>query len=163
MIYLQPIGFVNGELLVMLSKELERKFSKITGGVSILEQLNLPQQCYNPQRKQFNSTCILMLMEPRWITLGITSEDIYADGMNFVFGEAELNGSRAIVSIYRLKGLKLFERLVKESIHEIGHVLGLKHCKNRYCVMSFSNSVYEVDLKTSEFCETCKNKLGIRL
>ena len=161
MIYLQPIGFVNGELLVKLSKELERKFSKITGGVTVLEPLDLPWQCYNPQRRQFNSTCILKLMEPRWITLGIISEDIYADGMNFVFGEAELNGSRAVVSIYRLTGSKLFERLVKEATHEIGHVLGLKHCKNRYCVMSFSNSIYEVDLKTSEFCETCKNMLGI--
>lgn len=163
MIYLQPIGDIDEELLTKLSKELEKKFSKITGGVVILKKVEPPQQCYNPQRDQFNSTCILMLMRPRWITLGIIDRDIYADGMNFVFGEAELNGSRAIVSLYRLKGPKLFERLVKEATHEIGHVLGLKHCKNRYCVMSFSNSIYEVDLKTSEFCETCRNKLGIRL
>ena len=159
MIHIQPVGVIDRELLIKLSKELERKFSRITGGVIIKKQIDLPWECYNPLRRQFNSTCILRRLEPKWITLGITDVDIYAEGLNFVFGEAELNGSRAIVSIHRLKGLKLFERLVKEATHEIGHVLGLTHCKNRHCVMSFSNSIHEVDLKTSEFCESCRSKL----
>ena len=43
----------------------------------------------------------------------------------------------------------------KEAIHEIGHVLGLKHCKNN-CVMQFSNTLYEAKAKPSILCNNCK-------
>jgi archaemetzincin len=47
----------------------------------------------------------------------------------------------------------------KETLHELGHILGLEHCPNPRCVMSFSNSIYDVDRKEARFCEMCKKKL----
>ncbi len=161
MIYIQPIGNVKKELLNFLAEKLKTKFWKIAGDVKILKEIDLPFSCFNSLRKQFNSTCILCSLEPRWITLGVIDADLYANRMNFVFGEAELNGHRAVVSLYRLRGNKLYERAVKEATHEIGHVLGLKHCRNMKCVMSFSNSIEFVDLKSEDFCEVCRSKLGI--
>ncbi|MEM0332454.1 MAG: archemetzincin, partial [Archaeoglobaceae archaeon] len=97
MIYLQPLGSYPN-LIETLALELEKKFYSIAGNVKIMPLRELDKYCYNPFRKQYNSTCLLFRLEKRWITLGITEVDIYADNMNFVFGEAEIFGSRALVS-----------------------------------------------------------------
>jgi len=94
--------------------------------------------------------------------LGITPYDIYSDGLNFVFGIATPMGRGAVVSYARLKtpNRELFlSRLRKEVTHEMGHVFGLKHCTIPGCVMNFSNSLYEVDLKGEDFCPKCKREL----
>jgi archaemetzincin len=69
----------------------------------------------------------------------------------------------AIVSIYRLqrgadKGV-LRDRLVKESLHELGHTYGLDHCARSECPMSVSPSVLEIDQKLKRFCSRCTNLL----
>jgi archaemetzincin len=99
--------------------------------------------------------------------LGVTDVDIYADKASFIFGQAELHGKAAIVSIYRLKnngndrkdtGLVL-SRVLKEAVHEMGHTLGLKHCNLRRCVMYFSKNIEDTDTKSYLFCEDCKYML----
>ncbi|HVP27089.1 MAG TPA: matrixin family metalloprotease, partial [Candidatus Bathyarchaeia archaeon] len=87
---------------------------------------------------------------------------------NYVFGEAESPGKAALISLYRLKpefygkkpNTELFiERSTKEAVHEIGHTLGLNHCSNPFCVMYFSNSIFETDRKQSLFCNKCYLKI----
>lgn len=163
MIRIRPLGSVNSEILYFLKNGL----SQVFGAAKILSEIKLPKDCYNSLRDQYNSTCILRRLEPIWITLGVTDVDMYANGLNFVFGEAEVGGTRAVVSTYRLRlnaDMELLKiRLLKEAIHEIGHVLGLRHCKDRSCVMCFSNSVFEVDIKSANYCVRCRSKLrGLR-
>ena len=55
-----------------------------------------------------------------------------------------------------------YGRIIKESVHELGHVFGLRHCENRKCVMHFSNSIEDTDIKTHVFCKNCKNILRIK-
>ncbi|MCS7144209.1 MAG: archaemetzincin family Zn-dependent metalloprotease [Archaeoglobaceae archaeon] len=159
MIQLQPLGEVDEELVEWLAKELKKVFDT---EILILPAIPLPSNCYN-KRGQYNSTCILSTLKVSKRTLAITSEDLYAKGLNFVFGEAEVGGLKAIVSYYRLKfGVSREElkiRLLKEAVHELGHVFGLTHCKVNGCVMNFSNNVLEVDKKTSSFCEKCLSKI----
>lgn len=105
-------------------------------------------------------------------TIFITREDLFAGDLNFIFGLAQ--GRRCIVATARLdprfygetdmeKAKKLFsERVVKEAIHELGHTLGLPHCTDSKCVMSFSNSIEDVDLKGMHFCSKC-NELKSQL
>lgn len=103
------------------------------------------------------------------IVLGITGADIYAGDLNFVFGQAELNGNYALVSTARLRNTfygapeedeKLFnKRISTEVVHELGHIFGLNHCLSTRCVMFFSNSILDTDRKGDEFCNLCKEKL----
>jgi archaemetzincin len=44
--------------------------------------------------------------------------------------------------------------LAKEALHEVGHLLGLEHCKNR-CIMSLSESRAEAEKKPSQLCQSC--------
>jgi archaemetzincin len=102
--------------------------------------------------------------------LGVTDEDLYAENLNFVFGQAYSPGKTAVISTLRLNPTfykqkpneNLFiERVVKEAAHEVGHTFGLKHCPIMTCVMSFSNSVGDVDRKTKYLCEGCRKELPI--
>jgi pyruvate-formate lyase-activating enzyme len=46
--------------------------------------------------------------------------------------------------------------VLKEAIHELAHVFGLHHCDDWHCVMSFSNSLADADLKGHNFCSRCR-------
>lgn len=120
------------------------------------------------QRNQFYSTAILQAMQPfvekGARLLAVTSLDLYVPVLTFVFGEAQLSGSCAVVSLHRLReefyGLParadlMRERLVKEAVHELGHTFGLRHCDDWRCVMTSSHGVERLDVKGAEFCFTC--------
>jgi len=132
-------------------------------------------QCYNRFRGQYHAEALAAYVSriKRYggsIAVALFDLDAYVPQLNFVFGLA-LPGLR-VATVYtpRLRYMaddKLFiERLRKEVLHEVGHVLGLEHCSNRRCVMSFSNSILEVDAKEARFCVRCTDKLarrGVRL
>lgn len=76
-----------------------------------------------------------------------------------------MGGSSAIVSCHRLTeefyGLPrdldlLANRLLIESVHELGHTLHLNHCDDFRCVMASSHAVEWIDIKDSGFCEDCR-------
>ena len=99
--------------------------------------------------------------------MGVTAFDLFVPGMNFVFGEARCPGSAAVISTLRLKPkagkARLFkERVLKEATHEIGHMLGLRHCDDALCVMHFSERIEETDEKKWTFCEDCLTSLERR-
>ena len=96
--------------------------------------------------------------------LGLVDVDVFAVGLNYVFGEAYLPGRASLVSIWRLRPEFYGERadsgvfglrILKEAVHELGHTLGLKHCSQRLCVMHFSNSIFDTDRKQSLLCSQC--------
>ena len=102
-----------------------------------------------------------------WKLLGITGNDLYIPILTFVFGEAQLGGASAIVSYHRLTqefyGLPhdldlLANRLLIESVHELGHTLHLTHCEEFRCAMASSHAVEWIDIKDSGFCEDCLAK-----
>ncbi|NMM47932.1 archaemetzincin [Marinigracilibium pacificum] len=83
-----------------------------------------------------------------------------------IFGLAHRPGRSAIVSDYRTKTIsqsKSLERLKKISIHEVGHNLGLKHCKSGLvCVMQdAAESIKTIDNVSLDLCSSCQNKLKI--
>ena len=98
--------------------------------------------------------------------LGVVGVDLFVPELNFVFGLAE--GDHA-VGLARLRAGKLGaadsslfrQRVAKEAVHELGHTYGLGHCPNRHCVMAFSNSLHDTDVKSQEFCPICRERLGL--
>jgi archaemetzincin len=125
-------------------------------------------------RGQYNSSAILHQMRQRPAgeglkRLAIAEVDLFVPVLTFVFGEAQIGGANAIVSVHRLReefyGLpgddaKLDERLAKEALHELGHTLGLRHCLDWRCAMASSHSVERLDLKSAAFCRPCLRILG---
>lgn len=128
-----------------------------------------PEIAYDPTRGQYNSTRLLaeLLHDPRrppWRILGVAGVDLFTPVLTFVFGEAQLDGRAAVVSTHRLQaelyGLPenrqlLAERLLKESMHELGHTAGLVHCHDPGCVMQVSTYVEDIDIKPAMFCLRC--------
>jgi archaemetzincin len=128
-------------------------------------------QAYNPERKQyFSSKLLASLKKSERVerVVGIADVDLYVPRLNFVFGEADVGSGTAVVSLYRLRqeyyGLApdealFLERTTKEIVHELGHTFGLGHCPNNKCVMHFSNSLPDTDLKEAHFCSKCRPKI----
>ena len=131
-------------------------------------------QAYNAEGKQYHSSKLLTSLneserpERDERVVGIVDVDLYVPRLNFVFGEADVLSRTAVVSLCRLRqeyyglapddGLFL-ERATKEIVHELGHTFGLRHCPNNKCVMHFSNSLADTDLKEAHFGDKCRPKI----
>jgi archaemetzincin len=167
-ITLKPLGNVADEIMEGLKDRVGGIFHcpvEIKTGFSDLAQ------AYNPERKQYLSSKLLASLEKSGgdeRVVGIADVDLYVPRLNFVFGEADIVSGTAIVSLCRLRqeyyGLDpdealFLERATKEIVHELGHTFGLGHCPNNKCVMHFSNSLADTDLKEAHFCNKCRPRI----
>jgi archaemetzincin len=165
-LHLLAVGEVPRDLLEDLSQRFEDHWQV---PCRILSAVLGADFALHAQRQQFHSTPILARMERElqpdtWRLLGITTADLYVPVLTFVFGEAQLTGRCALVSTHRL-GQEFFglppdhalfhERVLKESVHELGHTFGLMHCSDHACVMAASHGVEWIDLKGATFCGAC--------
>jgi len=128
-----------------------------------------PVGSFDPRRQQHSSTKILKwLLEARpphaVKVVGITDVDLFIPILTFVYGEAQLGGTAAVVSTARLlsdNGFRpdpvvLSSRLTKECLHELGHTFGLLHCSSPGCVMARSVNLVQVDAKEAALCHDCQ-------
>ena len=166
LLHLLPVGTVEGRLLVELRRELEAMF-KVRCDV-IRRPLD-PEFAFHPERMQYHSTELLERLRNEvapdsWRLLAVAQVDLFMPILTFVFGEAQISDKCAVVSVHRLRqefyGLpadrqRLQERLLKEAVHELGHTLGLTHCRDYGCAMAASHSVEWIDIKGREFCANC--------
>ena len=153
-----------------LLPQLTSPLSEILGSHIFLGKVNPELEKFlDEERRQYNAADIISNFEKnsrkQGKTILITSVDLYIPIFTFIFGLAKLNGITGIVSSCRLKkefyGLPpddelLIKRLVKEVIHEFGHLFNLRHCSNYKCVMASSNTADELDIKNQDFCLTCR-------
>ena len=132
------------------------------------------ERAFDQSRGQHNSTALVAQVlkafpDSRDKYILVVEVDLFIPVLTFVFGEAQLNGTAAIVSTHRLQnqfyGLAhdyplMLARLEKEIVHELGHTFGLYHCRQFECVMRSSTYVEEIDLKRSVLCPACRSLLA---
>lgn len=156
------MGFWDDGLLQHIARRVSDAFGL---PALVLREAPLPGGAYAPDRDQYNSTDVLKSID-RYIpddalrVLAVTNADLFVPMMNFVFGEAAVDGRVSLISLHRLRpefyanspDEQLFVgRVMKEAIHELGHTFGLRHSANPNSVMYFSSNIVDTDRKSAEF------------
>ena len=165
-----PIGKTDTATIIWIKENLAKAFPNAKC-VVVDDNLPLRKEAFDENRKQYNSHMVLSEVQSYAAAktgldrvLGVVDTDIFVPELNFVFGEATCHRKAALISLWRLKpefygeptDTPLFlERALKEAVHELGHTLGLGHCPRTSCVMHFSNSISDTDIKQSLFCDRC--------
>ncbi len=163
---LAALGDVPPAVLDHVESTLGRAFAL---GVRRLLPLAEPRAAYSPERSQWSSPQLLATLLARVPPgaarlLGLTERDLFVPVLSFVFGQAQLGGRVALVSLARLRpefyGLAadpavLERRAGVEAVHELGHTFGLVHCLDRSCPMSLSIDLPNLDRKSARPCHGC--------
>lgn len=125
-----------------------------------------PEFAYLPPRGQYAAGKILQSLESLPLgakfKLGIVSVDICTPILKFVFGESQLGGKAAVISLCRLGGddpAHIYLRAAKIGLHEIGHLLGIGHCRAPDCLMVFSSNLEKLDSLPLRFCSVCEYEI----
>lgn len=136
----------------------------------ILPAVELPDDAYVPLRGQFDATIIIKklagIADGAPFKLGIIARDLCSPILSFVYGESQLGGKAALVSLHRLfddDPETYYQRAAKISLHEVGHLLGLGHCWEHFCIMRFSSNIEALDMLSIGFCPACEYEINRRL
>ena len=172
-IQLVPVGKVDSAILDYLALALP---AGVGGPCTVARKGIDPREAFDARRQQFHSTLLLtrladLPLEDGACALGVADVDLFIPILTYVFGEARIGGRVAIFSATRLKqefyGLPqdqvlFYDRCEKEALHELGHTFGLVHCPFYDCVMHYSNSIEDVDVKSATWCRDCAEKPSLR-
>lgn len=165
-----PINAIDLAFLTRLALCLEERFLFT---VVVESTVRFPATTLNSVRKQLFLNTLLAKVgaatpHVEGYRLAVTEFDLYRTSHQFIFGDASEDGRTAALSLHRLRAEfygeeadsnLLFQRALKEAVHDLGHVLGLKHCYNARCAMYSPGSIYDTDNKLSHFCETCEKRV----
>lgn len=169
-IALKPLGIIADQVMENLESRATGIFHCPVETETGLDDL---AEAYDPERKQYLSSRLLSAVgragrDERIV--GIADVDLYVPRLNFVFGEADMSSGTAVISLYRLRPeyygsapdeVLFLDRATKEIVHELGHTFGLEHCPDPRCVMHFSNSLADTDVKEPRFCGKCRPKVMV--
>lgn len=161
---------INESLVDILKQHLAQTFDR---QIDVRRKNGNLEYAYKADRKQYNSPRILSRLQrikkgDADKILGVVDVDLYSAGYDFVYGEAKPSSGVATLSIYRLHpknrsknsvSKKFQERMVREALHEVGHLYGLGHCEDAKCVMRACTCLPEVDAAGNKFCSECAARL----
>lgn len=166
MILISPLGEFAPDLAEAVSREIRRVFRLPAVVQPLAVRIGA---AYDPERNQYHSTPLLEQVAaaapaPAIKVLAVVAVDLFIPILTHVYGEAQLGGRACIVSSFRLNAgpgaahppEKCAGRIVKESIHELGHTFGLRHCRDERCIMHYCRSEADVDRKSDQLCRYCR-------
>lgn len=165
-----PLGEVDFMIVNRLAAEIGPVFNR---SVDILKGMKMPVEAHNIIRNQYYATVLLQKLErskanSREIIIGICEEDLYIPDERNVLAYCDTLAGTSVVSLFEIRqefyGLpeddkKIFPRLLKESIHQLGHLFDLTDCRNPKCVNYYSQMMNDIDNKSEKFCDICRRQL----
>jgi predicted Zn-dependent protease len=186
-------GKVTKEVLVNLAKHLGGMNANVTPGKIDMHGYNLVKKCetraYNHRRKQvnYNTLADLITKDPflmhhrREQIVVLVNSDLYAPGLNWVFGGYHRVNNRDIIIVSLARTGNDPIHLKHILLHESGHMYGAappkrsntyeqlgSHCSNE-CVMqqkmdiqSSKRHVHSLERKGKTFCSQCVNDMRKR-
>jgi archaemetzincin len=172
-IALQPFGNFNQEEIDSVAKGISNFYTK---EVFVFKPIDIPLNFYNKSINQYSADSLtIFLSKLRNDTVvevvGLTHEPLFTikkdSRMSYfdekIFGMGYQPGNSCVVSDYKFrtdKRILFVSRLRNVIKHEIGHNLGLGHCKNDKCIMSEMNGDLKIlDDSGDTYCEKCRKTL----
>lgn len=183
-IAIQPLGEIQTSLILNISNSLRDTYGQ---NIIVQQEIKMyPDAFINIKSPRYRADSILKFLKrdkPDSVDyiLGVTAQDISTTKYEIfpikikqpeskykdwgVFGLGQCPGNSCVISTFRIgkvtEQLKTV-RMQKVAVHEVGHNFGLKHCKDKSCVMTDAvESIKTVDQAQLALCDKCKRKLGI--
>jgi len=159
-----PIGYVDALAVSVVAANLQ---TLIGLNAATLPSRPDPQYAYLPLRSQYGAGQIIKALESMndgaRFKLGIVKCDLCTPILKFVFGESQLGGKAAVMSLHRLMdkdSARTYLRAAKIGVHETGHLLGIGHCRAPDCLMAFVSTIEKLDGLPLRFCTACQYEIS---
>lgn len=163
LVYIQPLGDVNLQHI----KTIEASIKNVYGlDCTILPAVADDKSLSSASTSQYSAPKIMSrYYSKKDYVIVVTESDMVhwksiSQPNESIMGLARMGGPTSVVSTYKLNADQ--ERLGKLAVHELGHNLGLLHCRSkRNCVMKdIEGSVEKLDNAAADLCNSCKHKLN---
>jgi predicted Zn-dependent protease len=156
-----PLGDVAYEDAELVRAILQEDFPRAR--VLAVSPLELPAEARHAARGQYDAAQLLFMLggltdDPSIRLVAITEPDLHVARLNFVFSAAQPHGNVMVMSFARLRppaagGPDLrADRYRKLLRRGLGFTFGLATVPDRACVMSYANSLDELDAKGDAWC-----------
>jgi archaemetzincin len=160
-----PVGSVPDLILEIIASNIDAHLNLPS---KILPFFLPPAEALDKRRQQYDAAKMLQAFSVLNLkrfqkVVAVCTEDLFVPILTHVHGEAQQGGKFAVVSLFRLHhdpilgGLTslFYERAVKVTLHEIGHLFSLLHCADKRCLMHFSSTLDQLDATPIYFCRYC--------
>lgn len=163
---LVPVGTVDDLAMTVVAAHLQALMGLDT---AIAMRQAAPENAYQRGRHQYDAWKIVQTLSGGHagpaLVLGVTALDICTPILTFVFGESQLGGNTALVSLCRITAENrdlTYTRAAKIALHEVGHLLGIGHCRRPACLMTFTATIARLDDLNLWFCDACDVEVSRR-
>jgi len=174
LIAIQPFESFPESLCLILDSNIKNFYHCQT---IILPPINLPPSSYYKARDRYRADSIIRYLrrnipEDCHYIIGLTRQDISVTNGNIpdygIFGLGFCPGKSCVVSTYRYRknvSEQLFhKRFLKVCLHELGHNMGLPHCKSQNCMMQDAEGkISTVDQEVMKLCNKCESILSLNI
>jgi archaemetzincin len=155
-----PMGSIDTTAVSVIAANLQTILGLNTRVLAVQPE---PEHAFLARRGQYDAGKILKALttvsDGSRFRLAVVAVDIFTPILTFVFGESQLGGIAAVISLFRTRSKNRntsYDRAAKIAIHEVGHLLGIVHCQTPDCLMGFSNNLDKLDALPLRFCDACE-------
>lgn len=165
-----PLGSIESEQIRLLSAELAQFYGM---KIRILPQSKMPESCRLKNTQRYSAPLLLKWLKDRKpvgcnYILGVSTCDVFTQKGPYphwgIFGLGYKPGVACIVSDHRLKqfGNRRDTFLTLVTLHEVGHNLGLPHCKKHpSCLMNDAKETARTLFSEKKWlCSNCRSLLS---